>query len=950
MPKSPLMLSVALVAIAAPAMAQQTTQPGPPSPESAKPANDQGNQPSGTTDGSGNGQAGRDAPDTATSGGNGDIIVTATRRNEALSDVPLAVSAVTAASLQNSGASDIRQLNQLSPSLLVSSTSSEAGAGGARIRGIGTVGDNPGLESSVATFIDGVYRSRAGVGLTELGAIDRIEVLRGPQGTLFGRNASAGLISIITAKPSFTFGGEGEASYGNYDAYRLSAGLTGPVSEQLALRLDGVYSKRDGFLRDLVSGRTVNNRDRFLVRGQALFKPNTDLSIRIIGDYAERKEECCAAPYLPARNVTSSTPGVGGGTLIFSPSSIATLERALGGPQTIQDDTYARNVTISRGRSFRSDVRDYGISAEIDYQLGDVSLTSITAYRDFRFIRGQDADFNSLDILYRDDDGSGFTRFKTFSQELRLQGTAFNDKLNYLVGAYYADEKLNLADNLSFGTDGDRFAAGLVGGSIAGFPGFNALNPFAQGFVAAQLAGNPAFAAIPAAARPLVVNAIASQVQNTPLAGTVTRDQFRQDSRNYAFFTHNIINVTDKLSLTLGARYTNERKTLDATLVSNSQCGAYQANIARLQALAAASAGNPTGNGGLNPAIAGLATALANQVLTPIGGLPCAINSINGSFGGGRKGEDRVTGTAVLSFKPVEGLLTYASYSRGYKAGGFNLDRAGLTQGAVNLNNLQFAPETVEAFELGAKYKTQGFSFNAAIFRQDFSNFQLNTFNGINFVVENVASCKATLNGADTDASTAAVPCTGGRRAGVRSQGVELEAFLRPSRTVTVNLGATYADTKYRTNLIGSAGNAIIQPLFQLPGSRLSNSSEYVITGSAGWTPDLGSSGLTGLVYSDFRYQSALNTGSDLDPEKLQQGFIVVNARVGIRGPEQRWGIEVWAQNLLDTDYQQVGFDAPLQGSGTVGATQRFGQPSTQLFGAFLGEPRTYGVTARVKF
>src|SRR4051794_13229107 len=123
-----------------------------------------------------------------------DIIVTATRRNEALSDVPMAVSAVTAQTLRNTGATDIRQLQQVSPSLLVSSTTSEGGAAVARIRGVGTVGDNPGLEGSVATYIDGVYRSRTGVALTELGALDRVEVLRGPQGTLFGRNASAGVI------------------------------------------------------------------------------------------------------------------------------------------------------------------------------------------------------------------------------------------------------------------------------------------------------------------------------------------------------------------------------------------------------------------------------------------------------------------------------------------------------------------------------------------------------------------------------------------------------------------------------------------------------------------------------------------------------------------------------------------------------------------------------------
>ena len=133
-----------------------------------------------------------------------DIVVVAQGRSQLLSDVPVAVSAVTAETLQNSGANDIRQLNQVAPSLLVSSTGSEAN-GSARIRGIGTVGDNPGLESSVPVFIDGVYRSRSGIGLNELGEIDRVEVQRGPQGTLGGRNSSAGLISIYSKKPKFEF-------------------------------------------------------------------------------------------------------------------------------------------------------------------------------------------------------------------------------------------------------------------------------------------------------------------------------------------------------------------------------------------------------------------------------------------------------------------------------------------------------------------------------------------------------------------------------------------------------------------------------------------------------------------------------------------------------------------------------------------------------------------------
>jgi outer membrane receptor protein involved in Fe transport len=198
----------------------------------------------------------------------------------------MAVSAVTADTLRNSGASDIRQLQQVSPSLLVFSTTSEAGAARANIRGIGTVGDNPGLEGSVATYIDGVYRSRTGLAFSELGPLDRIEVLRGPQGTLFGRNASAGVISVITAKPQFTPFIAGAASYGNFNMYRFEGTLNAPVGSNIAARLDGVYMKRDGFLTEVVSGRKVNNRDRYMLRGQVLFQPSDNFSIRVIGDYS----------------------------------------------------------------------------------------------------------------------------------------------------------------------------------------------------------------------------------------------------------------------------------------------------------------------------------------------------------------------------------------------------------------------------------------------------------------------------------------------------------------------------------------------------------------------------------------------------------------------------------------------------------------------------------------
>ncbi|MEO5641495.1 MAG: TonB-dependent receptor [Sphingomicrobium sp.] len=880
----------------------------------------------------------------------GDIIVTATRRNEALSNVPLAVSAVTAESLRNTGATDLRQLNQVSPSLLVSSTSSEAGAGGARIRGIGTVGDNPGLESSVAVFIDGVYRSRIGVGLTELGALDRVEVLRGPQGTLFGRNASAGLISVFTAKPLFRTQVTGEATIGNYNLRRLEAGVTGPLSDAIAARIDGVYVKRDGFIRDVISGRDINNRDRYLIRGQLLFQPSSDLSVRLIGDFSKRNEECCAATYLPAQDAVANGPG----SFVYAPSTFLPLERSLGA--IITDDTYSRRTSVTPGRDYNSDVRDYGGSAELNYKFGAAQLTSITAYRYNKFIRGGDNDYNNLDILYRDGGGGAGNRFKTFTQELRLQGTTFGGHLDWLVGGYYADEKLQAKDNLSTGADYDRFFTAQVrtNPALASFPGFFALNAFAQGFVASQLA-TPAFAAIPVAARPIVINAIASRVANTPLSNVTSLDVFNQHGRNYALFTHNIIKITDALSATIGIRYTHDHKTLDANLASTDQCANYRNNITQLRALAASATANPATYGALTPAIVGLSNALAGTVLTPLTLAPClnTLNSINGSFAGGDKKESRWTGTGVLSYKLMPSTLAYASYSRGYKGGGFNLDRAGLTFGNVNLNALQFEPELVTAYELGLKYKSRFIDVNVAGFIEDFKNFQLNTFNGINFVVENVNSCLTSLNGADTDPRAGTtVACSGKRRAGVRAKGIEIETFFRPIRNVRGALGATYVDTFYRDNLIGAAGNSIIDGLYQLPGRRLSNSAQFTGTGSLGWTPPIGSSGLTALIYGDIRHSSSLNTGSDLDLEKIQKAFNVVNARVGVRGPADSWAIELWAQNLFNTNYKQVAFDAPLQGLGgsTRSVQSGFTARSAALYNSFLGEPRTYGLTLRAKF
>ena len=957
------LLSVAVTAIATPALAQNTAPAQPvqqtaPTPDTEAAATTPG-QP----------QTGQTQTEQTTEGG--DIVVTAQGRAQALADVPVAISAVTADTLQNSGANDIRQLNQVAPSLLVSSTGNEAN-GSPRIRGIGTVGDNPGLESSVVVFIDGVYRSRSGIGLNELGEIDRVEVLRGPQGTLGGRNSSAGLISIISKAPSFTrFSAGGEATYGNYDYLRLAGNINVPLGDKVAARVDGVYVNRDGFYRDPANDTRVNDRDRYFMRGQLAFEPTTDIKFRLIGDYSKREEACCGAIYV-GRTVNPAignlnTPATPLTTGLPNGNNIVNVLRDLGQNVAAFNQGYNRTLSVTPGRSFDGKTQDWGVSGQLDWALGGVNLTSITAYRDYYNEQGADTDYSTVDILYNAADGDNRRAFRTFTQELRLQGSLFDNKLDWLIGGFYADEKFRGKSNLKFGSQYGRFAACRIisGGGLAGL-----YSPTNVGCVA-PVVGPGTLAAVGGAdvAAGFVTLDGINNVGSTP-------DRYRQNSRSFAAFTHNIVHLTDTLSVTLGLRYTDERKRFGATFGNNNTgCVQLQNTLTDEANITAAQI----------TATPGLATrqALARALI----GLGCQGNStaeLNGVSISDRRHEDEFTGTAILSWKPIDDLLLYGSYSRGYKAGGFNFDRSALKAPLQPIANgtltttfaslggaqalvgaLQFEPEKVNAYEIGAKYSTGPFSLSVAGFRQEFKSFQLNTFDGTVFIVQNVNGCSESLAGGDRDQSkfaaapnfNAAASATGACAAdnvgyGVVSQGVELEASLVPVRDFRVSAGFTYADTRYRDNLVGNnAGAPLNQALRKLPGDNLSNAPEVVVTGSAAWTPAIGDSGLSALFYVDTRLTGDYNTGSDLFPQKEQNSFAVVNARIGIRGPDERFSIEFWGQNVFNQNYAQVAFNSPFQEGAATAAFQDPQYPGgRQLFSQFLAEPRTYGITLRGKF
>ncbi|WP_448657368.1 TonB-dependent receptor [Sphingomonas sp. CJ99] len=847
------------------------------------------------------------APEEETFENAGDIIVTATRREQSIQDIPIAVTAISQTLLQNSGVQDIRGLEQLAPSIQSSTGQSSATGTTLFIRGITTAGDNPGFEPAVGVFIDGVYRPRAGVAVAELPQLERVEVLRGPQGTLFGRNTSAGALSIFTAKPKFELGGYVQAGYGNYDAYELEGALTGPVSENLALRVDAGYRKRDGYISDVNSDRAINDINRYYVRGQALFE-TTDVTFRLIGDYYETDENCCGAVSAARIGATNPTPAI---------EAIGALQGLDG---LFTGDPSLRQMAISPNRAFTEKVRDFGVSGELNWDLGGVSLTSITAYRKWRALRDQDIDFSGIDRAYRED---YLNRLNTFTQELRFQGSAFDGALDWLVGGFYLNETNTLRDTVRIGNDGNRYVDFLLNGATrsqllpTGAQFYGTLGPNVPLFGQVLLQQNPIVAPPPAAGLPPIrlqqiapAGSALFNLLTNPLPGAQpgqgnNNDDFRVKTNAIALFTHNIFNFTDELSLTLGARWNYEKKELDATINSTTGSCAFFNQVRAGNQAAATYATLLRGASANN--------ALFNNLFL----LSCnpAVNSeFNGTYADDFS-DSQITGTAKLSYKVSDDVLLYGGYDRGFKSGGYNMDQATfdsvlLGGNGAQASDLQFDGETVDSFELGVKTSPlRGFTFNVAGFYSKFKDLQSLVFSGTNFVVQNV------------DSTT--------------SKGVEVESTIQPDRALLIRLGYSYIDAKYDAD-----NNFAGTPLQGQEGLQLFNQPKHTVTIATTWTPEI-SNGVHALFHADMRYNSEVNLNSNTpnpvtgETALRNQGYPLINARIGIQNADGTRGLEFFVENLTNEFYYITSFPVPEQTGNIAG---------------YPGLPRFYGIQARFGF
>lgn len=534
--------------------------------------------------------------------GIGDVIVTAQRRSESLQNVPIAVTAVTSEILRSRGIQTTQELGAAVPSLTIAATS---GFIQPRIRGIGNNAFGAGYESGVATYIDGVYIASAPASLFTLNNIERVEVLKGPQGTLFGRNATGGLIQIVTRAPSETKGGEVSLSADNYGTLVTDAYATGGIFDGLSADFAArVSAQKEGYGRNIATGRDVNRIDEDInLRTSLLFDRSTGTRIRVSADYERTLGSTFSA--------TRLAPGTG------APFPFLPLPR---NKWSVNQDIQPFNL-----------LRSGGISGNLDQDIGFAHLISITAYRESRYRVRFDGDVTSTPAIGID----VATRDRQFSEELQLT-SAESSKVKWVVGAYY-------------------------------FKGASFYDP----------------------SRANLFGPVRPQTPGGPITSVATFS--RLDTESIAGYAQATIPFGERTNLTVGARYTTEKREIEASTV-----------------------------------------ATLNERLD-IPGAPIPDQARRFS---------RPTWRAALDHRFSPEILVYASYNRGFKSGGFN---------GQFPTDPAFSPEKLDAYEVGVKSDLldRRLRVNASAFYYDYSNLQVSRF--VNSQVSYYNGAAARVYGLDVD-------------------------------------------------------------------------------------------------------------------------------------------------------------------------------------------------------
>nr|WP_246623942.1 TonB-dependent receptor [Sphingomonas colocasiae] len=356
--------------------------------------------------------------------GQGEIIVTARRRAETAQDVPLAISVIGAESIEATGNFNINKLQQITPTLQVYSSNPRNTA--VNIRGLGVPFGltSDGFEQGVGIYVDDVYNARVAAAVFDFLDVSQVEVLRGPQGTLYGKNTTAGAINITTNQPTFDFEGKAEVSLGNLQFKQAKAAISGPLSDTIAARIAVSTTSRRGTIFNVKSDRWINEQDNFGLRGQLLFKPSEDLSITLAGDYSDQQPECCGTVFVRVGRTQRA--------LARQYDALAALQ----GYSVVSKNPFDRLTDIDA--SLNAGNKIGGASLKVKWDVGPGTLTSITAWRFWDWKPENDRDFTGLPIVSKSQNPS---QQDQYSQEIRYNYSA--DKIDFVVGAFGFKQRID---------------------------------------------------------------------------------------------------------------------------------------------------------------------------------------------------------------------------------------------------------------------------------------------------------------------------------------------------------------------------------------------------------------------------------------------------------------------------------------------------------------------------
>ena len=736
-----------------------------------------------------------------------EIVVTAQKRSENLQDVPISIQAFTGATLRDANVRSVQDLTKLVPTFKFGSGPGTVAARNG-IRGLGSFG-NSAIEPSVATYLDGVYVPRAGSLNSTLIDIASLEVLSGPQGTLFGRNASIGAISITTALPTNKLEGSAAFEGGSGNRYRGELVTNLPFTDTFAIRFAGLAEKFGGYWHQNQTGQRFGGVDTLSFRLTARWEISPHLTWIARGDYATQSGDNWNNISIVPSSVT--------------PAILSNLSHVLGGQlPTIGIDSNHSNQDVSTAQI---DDHHWGVSSTLQYRTdSDFTFKLIDSYRNWR-ANEQDGEvtFLPVPLLYR----NNFYSSRSQNHELQLlspKDKLLDGRLNFVSGLYYFQEKFDL--NLDYNLRSDYctnaipfFAPALEGACLAG--------PQRSGFY----------------------------------------NRYAQDTKSYAGYTQATLEILPRLDLTLGGRYTHEHKD-----------GSYLGVRA-----------NPAAVFGANEDTA---------------------------FG---TSENRFTYRTNLDWKPTDNVLLFATYSTGYKAGGFNSGASGV---ALTPDQRTFGPETVRNYEAGAKtqFLDRRVTADVTLFRDDVNGFQERALTNVSSIVRNVGS--------------------------IRTQGVEAQFAVAPAPWIRLNAAVAYDDAKFT-----DYKNAPPLPWFTGPQDLTGARPTYAPKWSTSEGIELRhafTSGYHATLRADVSTVSRqnINAVNDYSPHTFQNAYALVSARLTIYSPDERYSLALFGQNLTDKHYCVNEGYLPL--GPQVGALDVKGQ--TEAVTCFHGNPRTIGARAGLKF